>query len=103
MINKKTLMIAALMTLGLNACGPRLSEVTPNGSVEGTYTVSAKDLGGSETSAALEMRTMQAARMYCEKENKGYKVVHSSETGTTGLTSTSSTLLFKCEGTPDKN
>ena len=80
-------------SLLLAACASP-SAITPYG--KDSYIVSVDDVWGGNSPGRLQVTAAQEANSYCAKQGKVLRVRNTSGQGTTGWTSTSSTLIFSC-------
>ena len=61
-----------------------------------SYILSVDDVWGGYSSGKLKVKAAQEANAYCAKQGKVMRVRRTSERGTYGWTSTSSSLIFSC-------
>ena len=70
------------------------SAITPYG--KDSYIVTVDDIWGGNSPGRLQVAAAQEANAYCAKQGKVFRVRNTTGQGTTGWTSTSSTLVFSC-------
>jgi len=70
------------------------SAVVPYG--KDTYIINVDDAMGGYSSGSLQVKAAQHANAYCAKQGKVMRVRNTSNQGTQGWTSTSSSLIFSC-------
>ena len=68
--------------------------ITPYG--KDSYIISVDDVWGGNSPGRLQVKAAQDANAYCGQQGKVLRVRNTSGQGTTGWTSTSSTLIFSC-------
>ena len=61
-----------------------------------SYILSVDDIWGGNSPGRLQVKAAQDANAYCAQQGKVLRVRNTSGQGTTGWTSTSSTLIFSC-------
>lgn len=80
-------------SLALTGCASP-SAITPYG--KDSFIIAVDDAWGANSPGRLQVTAAQEANAYCTKKGKVLRVRNTSGQGTTGWTSTSSTLIFSC-------
>lgn len=89
---KSAILLVSAAALTVGCATP--SAITPYG--KDSYIMSVDDVWGGNSPGKLQVKAAQDANAYCAKQGKVLRVRNSTGQGTTGWTSTSSTLVFSC-------
>jgi hypothetical protein len=82
-----------LVVAAISGCATT-SDIAPFG--KDSYILSAGDVWGVHSSGALQVRAVQTANEFCQKQGKVFVVRNTSTSGVHGWSPTSSTLVFSC-------
>jgi hypothetical protein len=75
------------------------SAIAPYG--KDSYIVTVDDAWGGYSPGKLQVRAAQEANRHCSAQGKVFRVRNTANQGTTGWTSTASTLIFSCIDSAD--